>query len=485
MASQLRILIIEDSADDALLMVKELERSGYEPISERVETSEGLQTALDRQTWDIVLSDYVLPHFDVKAAINIVRGKDPNIPFILISGKIGEEKVTAALKFGAQAYVSKDHLTTLVPIIEQEITDARLRRNNKRNEQLLVESEQRYRAVVTHLPDIVMIHQAGKIVFLNQSLPQISGYQKEELIGKNLIEFIAPKDRKKVVEMVARRAAGETIDDYEADLVMKDGTLRPFLIRGTMIDYLGQKASLAVLIDIYEREKEEKVKDEFLSIVSHELRTPLEITREGISQVIDGLHGQISEAQNKPLATALKNCDRLGHLIENLLDLSRLEAGKIVPRQEIFDIVKLALETTTTLKARIDTKGLSLKGDFPTEPLYILADKNEISEVLSNFVTNAVKFTSKGSITVSVEKKEEKVECAVADTGIGLSKDDMPKLFRKFQQFARVPGAGEKGVGLGLSIAKRLVELNGGQIWAESELGKGSTFRFTLPLKDQ
>lgn len=225
----------------------------------------------------------------------------------------------------------------------------------------------------------------------------------------------------------------------------------------------------------------DQLKSEFVSTVSHELRTPLSIVKEGVNLIIDEIPGKIQEKQKKILTIAQENIKRLERIITDLLDISRIEAGRIVLRKESVDIVSLIQHFASAFRHRIASKGLELKLDLPKGEVDIYADRDKIIQVFTNLLYNSIKFTDRGYIKVSVEDKEYEVECSVVDTGRGISKEDLFLVFDKFQQFGRIPGSGEKGTGLGLSITKGIVELHRGNIWVESELGKGAKFIFTLP----
>ncbi len=229
-----------------------------------------------------------------------------------------------------------------------------------------------------------------------------------------------------------------------------------------------------------ELRKLDELKSEFVSTVSHELRTPLSITREGISLVLDGITGSINKQQEEMLNTARDNIDRLARIINNLLDISKIESGKIQLKREETDIVTLAEQTVKLFEAKAKEKGLDIKTNFPEQKVYIYADADRIHQVFTNLISNAIKFTEKGYIEISIKEIENEIECTVSDTGVGISETDLKNVFDKFRQFARVVGPGEKGTGLGLSIAKGIIEIHKGRIWVESQLGKGTKFTFIL-----
>jgi len=225
----------------------------------------------------------------------------------------------------------------------------------------------------------------------------------------------------------------------------------------------------------------DKLKSDFISTVSHELRTPLSIVKEGINLVMDEIPGEINEKQKKVLTASKDNIDRLTRIINNLLDISKIESGKIELNKKEFNVAGVITRTINLFKSKAREKGLELKAEYALKKINLYADTDKINQIFINLVDNAIKFTDKGVIEIFVREKKDEIECVVSDTGIGISKSDLPRVFSKFQQFGRVPGAGEKGTGLGLSIAKGLVEMHKGEIWAESELGKGTKFIFTIP----
>lgn len=228
-----------------------------------------------------------------------------------------------------------------------------------------------------------------------------------------------------------------------------------------------------------ELQKIDKLKTDFISVVSHELRTPLSIIKEGISLISDGIPGKINKEQEEILETAGSNIDRLACIISNLLDITRIESGKIELKKGQVNICELIERVVGSFNFK--EKNLELKVHLPKKELIAYADASRITQVVVNLIDNAFKFTQEGFIEVNIEEKEKSVEFSVMDSGRGIAKDNLQKVFDKFQQFERPVGEGTKGIGLGLPIAKALIEMHNGKIWAESEYGKGSKFTFSLP----
>jgi len=225
-----------------------------------------------------------------------------------------------------------------------------------------------------------------------------------------------------------------------------------------------------------------KVKNEFTSTVSHELRTPLAISKEALSLVLRGKVGEISDKQKEIVTIASSNIDRLGFLINDILDTSKMEAGKLELNKENVDITRVVQHNCEEWQLRAAKKKIHLYVTAPDKPVMLDVDKVRFLQILANLISNAIKFTPEnGRVGVLVDDKQDTVEFSVADTGPGIAPEDISKLFQKFQQLKRTYGPGMQGTGLGLSIVKSLVELHGGKVRVESELGKGSVFIFTLP----
>ncbi|MEO0080456.1 MAG: PAS domain-containing sensor histidine kinase, partial [candidate division WOR-3 bacterium] len=254
-------------------------------------------------------------------------------------------------------------------------------------------------------------------------------------------------------------------------------------------ELLAQQEQLAVQAEELKRANFELItlsaaKDEFVSAVSHELRTPLTALRESVALVADGSLGPLNSRQAEFLNLAHRNCCRLTELINDLLDLSKIEAGRLELKPGSFDICRLSAEVCATFASAAAKKGLKLdcpQADRP-DGIQVFADERLIRRVLTNLVSNAVKFTDQGEVVVTVAIQSGDAVVTVADTGIGIRKEEQPRIFQKFHQAAGNDGTRPPGTGLGLALAKELVELHQGRIWFESEADRGSKFFFTLPL---
>jgi len=275
--------------------------------------------------------------------------------------------------------------------------------------------------------------------------------------------------------------------DLQIEFLKKEVESLQEVARNRDWDLHNTKENLSLLYKDLEKKNEglkklDQLKSDFVSTVSHELRTPLAISTEGINLVVDGIVGPITDDQKELLITSRDNLMRLNSIINDLLDIQKIESGKVVLKKGLVDLKTLLNKLTNDYTKVLSTKNQMINVIMPDDDVFIYIDGNKIIQVVTNLLNNAHKFTPEGgSITVELLIKESEVLCSVKDTGIGISEENISRLFGKFQQFGRTDGPGVKGTGLGLSIVKALVEMHGGHIWAESQLNQGTTFHFTLP----
>jgi signal transduction histidine kinase len=233
-----------------------------------------------------------------------------------------------------------------------------------------------------------------------------------------------------------------------------------------------------------ERLKElDRLKSDFVSNVSHELRTPLTAIKGAVDLILREVAGPLTEKQIHYLTRVRSNTQHLAGLINDLLDLSKIESGKIEVKSSLVSMGGLVHEVVETLRPIAVEKGIALEAAIPEQSIMVWADRDKINQVLMNLIGNAIKFTpAHGTVTVSASRNgDERVQVSVSDTGPGVPPEEKEKIFDKFYQVGEVDGVKPKGTGLGLAICKALVELHGGRIWVESEMNRGSTFYFTLP----
>src|SRR5438105_10680276 len=230
-------------------------------------------------------------------------------------------------------------------------------------------------------------------------------------------------------------------------------------------------------------ERANRLKSEFLASVSHELRTPMNAIIGYTKLMLDGLDGDLTDQQIADLQRVAQAADNLLGLINGLLDLAKIEAGKMELNSEEVDIETVVEEVIELVRPQAEAKGLALEMDVPRALPAAFADRARVRQVLVNLAANAVKFTERGSVTVAQASGDGWITLAVSDTGVGISQDALAYIFDEFRQADSSTTRRYGGTGLGLAISKRLVGLHGGRIWVDSAVGAGSTFRFTLPVR--
>lgn len=372
----------------------------------------------------------------------------------------------------------KGEITNFIAI-KEDITGKKL------TEEKLNKAYKTTNSIIENAPfGIYIVNNRGSVEYVNPAMLVIGGSTKEQFLSLNMFDFplfqaIGLSD--KIRECFASGNSFRMDSIEYTSYFGKKKTFRNFY--GILLEEGEANKVLIVVEDITERKRLEKMKDEFVNTVSHELRTPLSIMREGISQILEGMHGKVNPKQRHFLVVSLNGIDRITRIVNNLLDLSKIESGRIELKIEPVDFTEIVKSVGSVLKSVAEIKKLKIKYNFAQPKIEIPADKDRITEVFLNLINNAIKFTDKGYIQVNVVDKGDCVESSIVDTGIGIAEEDAPKLFTKFEQFGRPAVVIEKGIGLGLVICKGIVELHGGKIWVSSQLGKGTTITFTIPRK--
>lgn len=333
-----------------------------------------------------------------------------------------------------------------------------------------------------------------RILTWNRGAEVLFGYDKDEVIGKHLSILLPPERFHELEEMRAKVQISGALRDIEIRSKKKDGVMIYLSLSVSPVRDLDGKivGFLRVAKDITEKKRYErrlkeldKMKSDFVSNVSHELRTPLTSIKGSVDNMLDGLTGSLNEKQIRYLNRIKSNTDRLSRLINDLLDLSRIESGHVEVRPTNLPLTALAEEVAEHMKALAAEKLIRIEIPPADPKVTAWADRDKVTQVLMNLISNAVKFTPRdGKITVALEKNgSDYIQISVADTGPGILPEERNRIFSKFYQVANVDKQKPKGSGLGLAISKALVEMHGGKIWMESEVGRGSTFYFTLPAQ--
>jgi PAS domain S-box-containing protein len=346
----------------------------------------------------------------------------------------------------------------------------------------LLVAQQTTEAAIDSLYDPVIVTDGeGCVTKLNPAAEEIFGSEKENT-GKHVGE-VARDDR--IAGAVAealqsqRPVAGEGMSSVLPLAV--DGSERAFRLRTTPMRDNGSHllGAVTILEDITHLREIDRLKSEFIATASHELRTPLTSVQMGVHLLLEGALGELTDNQNEVLQACRQDCERLDKLMRDLLDLSRIEAGESQPQFATVSARDLLTTTVKELRPQVEIKGLTLSVDAPVDLPWVRVDRLQIERVITNLVTNAIRHTKQGEIRINAEGRDNQVVVSVCDTGSGIPTEYLPHIFDKFVQ---VPDAATGGAGLGLTISKSIVEAHDGQISVQSQVGRGTTFTFTLPV---
>lgn len=395
----------------------------------------------------------------------------------------------SALSQSNQLYLLIGTFTMLILMLTLVHLKSKFYLENRIKEELL-------RTIVSKTEDgIFLTDFEGFIYEANARALDMFGYSLKEITGKNFSEFrkydLSDEEDSNGVRQLLRNKF------WNSELELKTDTGKEFyaFVSITWIHRFGKEYLLYKVSDISQRKQNEAeiieardlaqaataAKSEFLATMSHEIRTPMNGVL-GMTNIM--MQSSLDDDQRNYLSTIKKSGESLLELLNDILDFSKIESGKMQLEQRSFTLKELVFDVCNLLKSNAERKGLELKLNFETElPAQLIGDSTKIRQVLVNLVGNAIKFTQSGEVDFSIDETDDLkfIKFSVKDTGIGIQKEEINRLFQSFTQLDSSTTRKFGGTGLGLAICKSLVEMMGGQIWVESSLGKGSTFYFTIP----
>jgi len=444
MENKIEVLVVEDSPTQAMLLKHMLKQHSFE-ASIAKNGSEALEAVKKRKP-TLVISDVMMPVMDGYEMCHAIKNDETikHIPVILLTVLSDPKDVIRGLEARADAFLTKpcneEQLLAKINAILANPAD-----NKSENPLEVTLSDKRY--VIT----------SNRQQILNLLL-----FTYENTVQKNRELTEVQNELKKLNEQLEEKVEERT------------GELKTEISERKRIEESLKKAN--------EKLKEfDRLKSDFLSTVSHELRTPLSIISEGISICLGEIAGKITNEQKEIMINIEESIEYLKRLIRDLLDLSKIEANKIDLYRTSFDLCEIVRKIRNDFEPKTGEAQITLQIDQPDKPIKLFADKDKIKQIFNNLISNAIRFTDPGgNITIAVKELKDCIECRVSDTGIGIAKKDIPKLFSKFEQIGRAKTSGYKGTGLGLPITKGLIEKHEGKITVESEVGKGTSFIFTL-----
>ncbi|MEJ5988811.1 response regulator [Ramlibacter sp. PS3R-8] len=497
----LRALLVEDSRLDVELLRVQLERAYPNVDLQVLRQEDAFCQALDRASFDVILSDYELPGFTGADLLDHRNARAPDTPFIFVSGVIGDDNAVELLKRGATDYVSKSRLARLAPVLRRALREADDRRGRDDAERQLRRAGITFAKVVDSLRDyaVILLDDAGRIHFWNQAARDVFGHEASEVLGRSAALLFPPEDSPEEAwraEMQRAREQGKAGDDrwlvardgrrlwaegvltaLEDDKGLRSGFCK--LVHDRTEGYLAEQALRAAK---EEADRANQAKDRFLAVLSHELRTPL-------APITTAVHvlekaAKVDERHRDLLPMIRRNVALEARLIDDLLDLTAISAGKVSLHPARVDMHQLTHAVVEMVAQALQDKAIELELRLEAPAPWVDADQARMQQVLWNIVRNAIKFTPAGGRVVLRSWDDGGLfTLACTDSGIGIAAEALPRVFNPFDQADEEVSRRHGGLGLGLAIAQGLMHQHGGGIRAESDgRGHGATFTITLPL---
>ncbi len=618
MKNNLHILIVEDNKYDVELLLESLRKIDIDFTYNIIDNEAGFNKALINEKPDLVLSDYTLPQFDGLTALKKAKDKYPDLPFIFISGTIGELKAVETLRAGATDYVLKDQIIKIGPVINRVLREIEDKKAKTYAQEMLKKSEERYKNLVENINDVIVtLDVNGTITYISPVVNKYLGYKPEELTGKDFAQFIHRDDVDFVKDHFKKLTFGE-VSPISFKVVSKQGIAKYFdassrpIYEGSKIvgvtsritdvteqqkveerlefqaniinlieqavvafsdkdeiiywnraaerlfgisdlDALGESlaminesgnvpegffkmkenlkddvnwkgeleiengneritsyvtgspiknkegkinGSIAVATDITkiktiqkelqiameEAKEANRLKSGFLSAMSHEIRTPLNIIL-GYSEL---LRDTLQASNDTEIELYLENINlaskRLLNTIIKVLDISRIESGEFPVNKKEVSVHKVITAVYSEYYQKNKEKNISVELELPADELWVKADEYCLESAIKNVVDNAFKYSNEGKVLLKVKQEGNSIICYVKDEGIGMSAEYQKHLFETFSQEEYGFTRSYEGIGLGLALTKRYIDLMNGNIEVESKKGEGTLVKMKLPI---
>ncbi len=439
---------------------------------------------------DLILCDLVMPVMGAFEVLDEVRTKYPDLPLIVITGHGTIANAVEAMRNGAYDFITKpfraDHLTLIVKrALEKRALEHRARKLQEeqvRNLYDLAMEKSRIMTIINCMADGVLVtnrdleivlHNPALVRLFELSTPladrsDLAEFFCDECLVQSISELLEAGEEKPGPVSLELRSGGKYIHSISAPIPGLDGQA------------LG---TVTVFQDVTVLRELNEMKSSFVEMVSHELRSPLASIRQMMTVMLDGLAGKLNEKQTDFVGRSQQKIEDLLNLINEMLDIARIESGKICQSQEPLQLVGMLEDTAALMRPRVDDRNITLRLDLPQDLPLIQADARNMEGLFTNLLSNAINYSPEGGlICVSACVQGDYVRVSVSDTGVGIEPEEVPKIFDKFYRVKHPKTRQVRGTGLGLAIVKGIVESHRGFIKVDSQPGVGTTFHVLLPV---
>jgi two-component system phosphate regulon sensor histidine kinase PhoR len=492
MPNQANILVIDDEQIMRDGCSRILSKDGWSVISAQ-NGSQGLEEIKSRPgDVDVILLDLMMPGMSGMEVLDHIRNFNPNLLVIVITGYATVESAVEAMKKGAYDFIPKPFTPDQLRIVVKRALERRalqkeaefLRKEREKSLRDIATEKSKIKTIINCMGDGVLVCDRDNcIVLSNPAASRMLKAPETCLLGNDISQCNLPPDLSKTIaESLRTKDLSYTSVSQElgigepVEIFLRAHTAP---VRNDLGEVMG---SVTILQDISHLKELDKMKSEFIAMVTHELRAPIAAVEQQLTVILNKMAGEVTEKQEQLLLRAKERTKGLLHLIKDLLDLSKIEAGKMVQYKEPLALQEVIQRVVDLMKAEADNKKIDLQFSAPPQISLIHADRNSMEGIFTNLVSNAIKYTPEGGkVWVNLAEEGGFVKATVSDTGIGLKKEDLPRIFDKFYRVKSTETRQIVGTGLGLSIVKSIVDAHLGSITVDSEEGGGATFTVLLP----
>ncbi len=492
MLDQANILVVDDDQTIRDGCSRILSKSGW-----RVIAAENGQKGLDeirslRGEIDVVLLDLMMPGLSGMEVLEQSLQTDPDLLVIVITGYATVESAVEAMKRGAYDFIAKPFTPDQLRIVVKRASERRalqkeaafLRQEREKSLRDIATEKSKIKTIIHSMGDGVLVcDQDGSIVLTNPAANRMLQPAEDNLLGKLLAETHLPSELASAIDksLKARETTFASISQELSLGATEEVHLRAHTapVRNDVGEIMG---AVTVLQDISYLKELDKMKSEFIAMVAHELRAPIAAVEQQLTVILNKMAGEVTEKQEQLLSRAKERTKGLLDLIKDLLDLSKIEAGKMVQYKEPLSLHEVIQRVVDLMREEAEHKKIDLQFMGSAETPLIHADRNSMEEIFTNLISNAIKYTpEKGKVRVVLCEERGFVKASVSDTGIGIEEENLSRIFDKFYRVKTKETRQIVGTGLGLSIVKSIVAAHLGSISVESKVGAGTTFTILLP----